>query len=49
MTDMFGIVAGLWADVGPGLLLAAALPLLLVVLIAVLFEGWRRVGRADRQ
>jgi hypothetical protein len=45
MTDLIGVMSGLWADVGPGLLLAAALPLFLIALGAVALEGWRRVGR----
>lgn len=42
MSSLIGLVEGLWAHVGPGLLLVPALPLCLLALGAIIAEGVRR-------
>jgi len=46
MSSLLGFVEGLWTHVGPGLLLALALPVSLFILGALAREGW--VRRANR-
>jgi hypothetical protein len=43
MGTTFALVADLWRHVGPGIVFAFALPVLLVLLVLVLFSGFRRV------
>lgn len=42
MSSLMSLLGGLWAHVGPGLLLVPALPLALLAFCAILAEGWRR-------
>ncbi len=43
MGTTFALVADLWNHVGPGILFAFALPVLLILFGAVVFSGYRRV------
>jgi hypothetical protein len=42
MSSMMPLLVGLWAHVGPGLLLVLALPLALAAFGAIIAEGLRR-------
>ncbi len=42
MGTTFALVADLWRHVGPGIVFAFALPVLLVLLVLILFSGYRR-------
>lgn len=42
MSSLLSLIAGLWAHLGPGLLLAAALPLSVLLLGAIARESWAR-------
>ena len=44
MTQMLSLAGGMWTHVGPGLLFAMALPVLLVLLVLVARTGYRRIG-----
>ena len=46
MSSLLSLIEGLWAHVGPGLLLVIALPVSLIVLVAIAAESWGR--RVDR-
>jgi hypothetical protein len=47
MSSLLSLLGGLWSNVGPGLILALALPLTLVVLTALALESiGRRKGRS---
>jgi hypothetical protein len=42
MDSMLNLMVGMWTHVGPGLLFAVALPLMLVLFGAVARTGYRR-------
>ena len=43
MSVTIDLVASLWAQVGPGLILAAAFPFMLVALSVIVRTGYKRV------
>jgi len=49
MSQMVSMAAQMWTHVGPGLLFAVALPVLLILFALVARTGYRRVATAGKQ
>jgi hypothetical protein len=46
--QLFHLVAALWGHIGPGLALAAALPVFLVALALILVGSVKKLGSSER-